>query len=220
MMVGRMKIKVIDDNGAERDAIEWSDDLVVTRRGDQAVHDAVVATLAARRRGTASTKTRGDLTRSGRKVWRQKGTGRARQGTMSAPHWRGGGVAFGPKPRDYGHHLPKKVKRLAFRRALSDRLGSGTTTVVEALELPEPRTRLLAERLRRLSLETPLLIVVVGIERNLALAARNIPRVEIVRARDVDTYRLLRYPRMLATREAVEALRDRVAGTGEREAAA
>lgn len=207
-----MKIKVVDDTGAERASIEWADDLLEARRGTQAVHDAVVATLAARRRGTASVKSRGEVAVSSRKMWRQKGTGRARQGARSAPHWRGGGVAFGPKPRDYSQRLPRKVKRLAFRRALSDRIGGDATTVVESLELSEPRTRLLAERLRRLSVDAPLLIVVGAVGRNLALAARNMPRVEVVRACDLDTYRLLRFPRLLATREAVEILRERVAG--------
>ena len=215
-----MKIKVVDDTGAERAAIEWADDMLEARRGTQAVHDAVVATLAARRSGTASAKRRGEVVCSTRKMWRQKGTGRARQGARSAPHWRGGGVAFGPKPRDYGQNLPRKVKRLAFRRALSERLVGGATTVVEAIDLPEPRTRILVERLRRLSVDAPLLIVVGNVERNLALAARNIPRVEIVRARDLDTYRLLRFPRILATREAVEILRNRVSGRAPEEAVA
>ncbi len=208
-----MKIKVIDTDGAEREAIEWSDELIVRDRGEQAVHDAVVATLAARRRGTAAAKSRGQVRASGRKLWRQKGTGRARQGTISAPHWRGGGAAFGPKPRDYTQHLPKKVRRLAFRRALSERIAGEALTVVESLELAEPKTRLLLERMRGLSLEAPLLIVVAERERNLVLAARNLPGVEVVRARDVDTYRLLRYPRILGTREAVEILRERAASS-------
>src|SRR5213595_453191 len=136
-----MKLKIKDTKGKEQGELEVKFELVEGGKGTQAVHDTVVAYNAAQRMGTASTKTMGEVAGSGKKPWRQKGTGRARAGSFASPLWRGGGVVFGPKPRDFGKKVSKATKQLALRKALSERLKSGDVVVVDDLKLNSPRTR-------------------------------------------------------------------------------
>ncbi len=204
------KIPVMNLAGEPRGEWEVADELLVWDKGGPAVHAAVVAHRAAVRAGTASTLRKGEVAGSNKKPWRQKGTGRARAGNRRSPIWRGGGVAFGPKPRDYVLRLPKKAARLAFRRALSEKIAAGSVALVEDLTLPEPKTKHVADVVRRLQAERGVLIVVERVDPVLARAARNLPRVEVRTAADVSTYDVLRWPRLIATRGAMEALEGRL----------
>ncbi|RKX32577.1 MAG: 50S ribosomal protein L4 [Verrucomicrobia bacterium] len=199
-------------SGAKSGEYRLDDALVVLDKGGQAVHEAIVAYLANQRRGTASTLTKGEVAGSNRKPWRQKGTGRARAGYRQSPLWRGGGVAFGPKPRSYRRELPRKVKRLALRRAFSERVAAGEVMILEDLHLEQPKTRLFSEIMKKLSLTRGALFVVDKLDRNLFLASRNIPGVEVVAASDVNAYQMLRYRRVVVTSRGMQALEERLAG--------
>jgi large subunit ribosomal protein L4 len=181
-------------------------------KGRQAVHDVVVAMRANRRRGTASTKTKADVALSGAKPWRQKGTGRARAGYKSSPVWVGGGVAFGPHPRDYSKKTPKKVKVLAFRKALSERILAGDVLVTEAFVVAEPKTKkflaLVAENAKD---ARKTLVIGNGFDENTFLAARNVRTAQLVRALDVNTEQLLAFDKIIVTKEALTTLSERLA---------
>jgi len=191
-------IKKYDASGAESGAVTIADDLLELERGQQAVHDVVVALNLSRRAGTASTLEKGMVSGSGAKPWKQKGTGRARAGYKQSPVWRGGGVVFGPLPRVYGSKVNRKVKDLAFRRALSEKLSAGAVRVVEPLTVDAPRTRAAVALLKAQGVSGPVLLVTAVLEDNLVRAVRNLPRVELRAARDVNVYQLLRYPMILA----------------------
>src|SRR3954453_4248890 len=135
-----MKLKVRDTKGKEQGKLEVKFELVEGGKGTQAVHDTVVAYNAAQRMGTACTKTMGEVAGTGKKPWRQKGTGRARAGSFASPLWRGGGVVFGPKPRDFGKKVSKKTKQLAFRKALTERLNAGDVVVLDEIKLDSAKT--------------------------------------------------------------------------------
>src|SRR5881296_2221556 len=140
-MTDAMKLSVKDINGQEQGELEVKFPLVEGGKGTQAVHDVVVAYQANQRMGTASTKTMGEVAGTGKKPWRQKGTGYARAGSFQSPLWRGGGVVFGPKPRDFGRKVSKSTKQLALRKALSERLKAGDVIVVDDIKLNSPKTR-------------------------------------------------------------------------------
>jgi large subunit ribosomal protein L4 len=181
-------------------------------KGRQAVHDVVVALRANRRRGTASTKTKADVSLSGAKPWRQKGTGRARAGYKSSPVWVGGGVAFGPHPRDYSKKVPKKVKTLAFRKALSERVLAGDVLLVEDFKVNEPKTKQFltliadtAENARKM------LIIAAGFDEKTYLAARNVRDTLLARAAEVNTEQLLAFDKVIVTKDALATLSERLA---------
>ena len=167
------KIKVVDMQGADASEMEIADEVMTLDKGDQAVKDVVIAHLAKRRAGTACTKTKGEVAGSGAKPWRQKGTGRARAGYRQSPVWRGGAVAFGPRPRSYEKKVNRKVSRLAFKRALSEKINDGQLRVIESLELEAPKTKLFAQLLNGLGIERGCLVVVDSMSENLARASRN-----------------------------------------------
>jgi large subunit ribosomal protein L4 len=182
------------------------------KKGRQAVHDAVVALRANRRRGTASTKTKADVNLSGAKPWRQKGTGRARAGDKASPIWVGGGVAFGPHPRDYSKKVPKKVKSLAFRKALSERVLAGDVLLVEAFAVKEPKTKhFLALVAETASNVRKTLIVGAAFDEKTYLAARNVKNTLLARAADVNTEQLLAFDKVIVTKEALSTLSERLA---------
>jgi large subunit ribosomal protein L4 len=175
------------------------------------LHAEVRRQLARRRAGTHSTKNRSRVSGGGSKPWRQKGTGRARQGTIRAPQWQGGGSVFGPVPRSYAHALPKKVRRAALRGALSLRRSEGAITVVDALDVPEFKTRRVAEILESLSLSgEAVLIVIAEQDEKLERSARNIPGVGVIRVAGLNVYDVLRHSKLLVTEAAVAALEDRL----------
>lgn len=207
-----MKLPILDLTGAATGEFVLDDDrLIPNGRGTQALQDFIVAYQANQRQGTRSTKTKGEVAGSGKKPWRQKGTGRARAGMVRSPLWRKGGIVFGPRPRDFSIHLPQQVKRLAFRKAISERLQEGAVIVVDELAPPTPKTRSLLETLSRLKLaEEKVLIVQDGIHRNLMLAARNLPKVDVATADTLNAYQVLAAGKLLFTRQAMARVADRL----------
>jgi len=204
-------LKIYDINGASVGEMEVAASGIVLDRGSQAVKDAVTAHRNALRAGAASTLSKGEVAGSNRKPWRQKGTGQARAGYRQSPVWRGGGVAFGPKPRSYGLKVNRKVAKLAFQRALSEKLNGGALKVVDSLDLQAPKTKAMAGVLKALGVRAPALIVTDSVSPALGLACRNIRGVELAESGEVNVYQLLRYPTVVATRAAMEALSARMA---------
>jgi len=181
-------------------------------RATQAVHEAVVAHMAARRSGTACAKTRGEVNGTKKKPYRQKGTGMARAGSFQSPIWVGGGVVFPPRPRDFRKKVNRSTRQLALRKALSERLKGGDVTVVDALTLEGPKTKAFAGVLDKLDLRGwTTLVVAEGDDRNLRLAARNLTGVELTTSSALNTYQVLRFDRLLFTRSAFEKLEQRLA---------
>jgi large subunit ribosomal protein L4 len=173
------------------------------------MHQVVVAGLAALRSGTHSTKTRAEVAGGGRKPWRQKGTGRARQGSIRAPQWVGGGVAHGPKPRDYEMRVNKKMKRVALRSALTDAVQSGKLTVVGGLAFDGPRTKDALGVLDALGLDGKVLLVLAGPDESVERSFRNLPNVKIDYLGNVSTYDVLYADQVLFTAEALDVLEGR-----------
>jgi large subunit ribosomal protein L4 len=182
------------------------------------MHQVVVAGAAAQRSGTHSTKTRGEVSGGGRKPWRQKGTGRARQGSIRAPHWSGGGVAHGPKPRDYSMRVNRKMKKLALRSALTDASQSGKLAVVDALAIDTPKTRDASALLTALELEGRVLLVLAEPDRNVEKSFRNLVNVKIDYPGNLNTYDLLYADRVLFTVPALDRLEEERGETGGAEA--
>ncbi len=207
-----MKLAVKDIKGQSQGELEVKFALIENGKGTQAVHDAVVAHLANQRMGTACTKNVGEVAGTNKKPWRQKGTGRARAGSFRSPLWRGGGVVFGPKPRDFGKKVSKSTKQLALRKALSERLKSGDVVVVDDLILESPKTKAFVGVLNALQVEGTTLVVASGQDRNLSLASRNVPEVELATSDSLNTYQVLRFGKLLFTRSAFEKVEQRLAG--------
>lgn len=172
------------------------------------LHTAVVNQLANRRAGTAATKNRALVSGGGKKPWRQKGTGRARAGSIRSPLWRHGGTIFGPVPRDYSYSMPKKERRAAVLSALSSKVNESKIIVLDKIELPEPKTRLMTELLARLGVKENALVLLSGENRNVVLAARNIPGVKVLRTQNLNVYDLLRYRYLITTEDAVETMKE------------
>jgi large subunit ribosomal protein L4 len=206
-----MKIAVIDIKGRKQGELEVKFPVVEDGKGSQAVHDTVVAYQAAQRMGTASTKTMGEVAGTGKKPWRQKGTGRARAGSFQSPLWRGGGVTFGPKPRDFTKKVSRQTRQLALRKALSERLKAGDVVVVDDFKLDSPKTRAFVSALSALELRGSALIVAQEPDRNLTLASRNVPRVALATSDSLNTYDVLRPDKLVFTRGAFEQVEERLA---------
>ncbi len=171
------------------------------------IKEAVVMHEANRRSGTHKVKTRGEVAGSNKKPWRQKGTGRARAGTRKSPLWRGGGVIFGPRPRDYSYSLNKKQRRLALRSALFSKFRDGEVLVLEGVELPEPSTKTLARALRSCGVEGSCLITTLAHEPTLVLSGRNIPRLQVATLKDLNAFDVLRAGTVVLLPDAFEALK-------------
>src|SRR5207302_4499575 len=174
-----MKLTIKDTKGKNQGELEVKLQLIEDGKGTQAVHDTVVGYNAAQRMGTACTKNVGEVAGTNKKPWRQKGTGRARAGSFQSPLWRGGGVVFGPKPRDFGKKVGRKTKQLALRKALTERLKSGDVVVVGDIKLDSPKTKEFVALLGALAVEGMILVVAPAGDKNLALASRNVPQVEL-----------------------------------------
>jgi large subunit ribosomal protein L4 len=185
--------------------------VVETGHGTQAVHDVVVAMRAARRSGTACTKTKAEVALSGAKPWRQKGTGRARAGYKSSPVWVGGGVVFGPKPRDYSKKVTRGVRRLAFSKALSSRIIAGDVLVVESFQVKEPKTKLFLAAIQAVTPEPKVLVIAKDFDDNTKLAARNVQPALLMTASEVNTEHLLLFKKIVVTQGAIEQLAARTA---------
>ncbi len=186
--------------------------LLAPPRASQALVQAVVTLRANARAGTASTKTKGEVAGHGQKPWRQKGTGRARAGYRQSPIWTGGGVVFGPKPRSYAKALPRQKAQLALRKAITDKFASDGVRVVETLSLAQPKTRELVAVLKNLQIRGGALLVTDAASRELLLAARNLERVAVVQAKDLNPLQVLNHPHLVITREALARLEARLGG--------
>ena len=206
-----MKLTIKDTKGKNQGELEVKFPLIEDGKGTQAVHDTVVAYRAAQRMGTACTKNVGDVSGSNKKPWRQKGTGRARAGSFQSPLWVGGGVVFGPKPRDFTKKVNSKTKQLALRKALSERLKAGDVVVVDDLKLGSPKTKDFVGVLSALDLKGTALIVSQDVDKNLSLAARNVENVTLATSDNLNTYDVLRSDKLVFTRGAFEKVEARLA---------
>ncbi|HEY4951964.1 MAG TPA: 50S ribosomal protein L4 [Verrucomicrobiae bacterium] len=206
-----MKIAIKNIDGKNSGELEVKFALIENGKGTQAVHDAVVAYQAAQRSGTASTKTVGDVQGSNKKPWKQKGTGRARAGSFRSPLWAGGGVVFGPKPRDFSKKVSKKTRALALRKALSERLKAGDVVVIDDLKLSSAKTKEFIGMISRLELKGTTLVVSSGIDKNLTLASRNVADVTLATSDSLNTYDVLRPDKLLFTKSAFEKIEARLA---------
>jgi large subunit ribosomal protein L4 len=191
--------------------------LIEGGRGTQAVHDVVVAMRAARRSGSANTKTKAEVALSGAKPWRQKGTGRARAGYKSSPIWRGGGVVFGPKPRDYSKKVSKTVRRLAFQKALTERINAGDVLTIDSFAVTELKTKAFLTLLREQTDARKVLLISDAFDDNTYKAARNVKPVLLTTAADVNTEQLLAFNKILITGRALEMLASRTRSRDEAE---
>lgn len=201
-----MKLTVYDTQGVEVDSIEADDQVFGLPPHHAAMRQALLAQLANRRAGSANTKTRGEVHGSTIKIRRQKGLGRSRQGAITAPHHRHGGISFGPKPRSYRQALPKRIRRLAIRSAISAKLEDGELKVVQGLDMATPRTRTIAETLGRLDFRRGALIVTGAPERNLLLSARNLPRTKALAADYINVVDLVNHRGIVLTVDAVRRI--------------
>jgi large subunit ribosomal protein L4 len=183
--------------------------LIEGGRGTQAMHDAVVAMRAARRSGSANTKTKADVNFSGAKPWRQKGTGRARAGYKSSVIWRGGGVVFGPKPRDYTKKISKTVRRLAFQKALSERIKAGDVLTVDSFSVKEPKTKTFVSLVKGHTDAKKVLLISDAFDENFYRSARNVKPVLLVTATDVNTEQLLAFDKIIVSGNALAQLAER-----------
>jgi large subunit ribosomal protein L4 len=198
------KVAVYNVQGSQVDEIDLSEDIFGIEPNEAVLHDAVLVYMAGLRRGTASTKERGEVSGGGRKPWRQKGTGRARSGSTRSPLWRSGGVIFGPKPRSYAYNLPKKVRRLALKSALSAKVKAGDLIVVDQLDLSQPKTKEMTGILSALNVaDNKALVVTAAEDVNVAKSARNIPGVKPIWAVGLNVYDILAHTKLVMTRDAV-----------------
>jgi len=206
-----MKISIKNISGKSQGELETKFEVVENGKGTQAVNDAVTAYRAAQRSGTACTKTVGDVQGSNKKPWKQKGTGRARAGSLRSPLWAGGGVVFGPKPRDFSKKVSKSTKQLALRKALSERLKLGDVIVVDDLKLASHKTKDFVKVMSTLELKgTTLVISNSDANKNLTLAARNIANVALTTSDSLNTYDVLRPDKLLFTKSAFENVEARL----------
>jgi large subunit ribosomal protein L4 len=208
-----MKVPLKNVEGKKVGEVTISDELFGIEPNPHAVHQVVRAQRAAARAGTASTKTRGEVRGGGTKPWRQKGTGRARAGSIRSPIWKGGGTIFGPTPRDYSFRVPKKMRRLAFRSALSAAAREDRITVVEDFSLETPSTKTVNEIIDRLGLDGSVMVIVDLDDLNVEKSFRNISAVETFLPGEVDTYEILRFDNLLFLKGALDSLQ----GNGEDE---
>jgi large subunit ribosomal protein L4 len=200
-----MSAKVLTKAAAKDAKIE----IIENGIGTQAVHDVVVAMRAARRSGSANTKTKAEVDLSGAKPWRQKGTGRARAGYKSSPIWRGGGVVFGPKPRDYSKKVSKTVRRLAFRKALSERINAGDVLTIDKVAMDEIKTKSFMSLVNKATDARKVLVISDSFDDNTYKSARNVKKAQLATATDVNTEQLLAFDKILITPGALEKLAER-----------
>jgi large subunit ribosomal protein L4 len=201
-----MSAKVLNKTAAKEAKIE----LIEDGRGTQALHEVVVAMRAARRSGSANTKSKAEVDLSGAKPWRQKGTGRARAGYKSSPIWRGGGVVFGPKPRDYSKKISKSMRRLAFQKALSERIKDGDVLTIDKFAVSEIKTKAFVDLVRKQTDAQKVLLIGDSFDEKTYISARNVKPVKLATARDVNPEQLLAFEKILVTQKGLEQLAERI----------
>ena len=200
-------VSVYNIEGKEVGSIELNDAVFGVEINEHLVHMAVVNQLANNRQGTQSAKTRSEVSGGGRKPWRQKGTGHARQGSTRAPQWTGGGIVFAPKPRDYSFKMNKKGKKLALLSALTSKVADNKIVVLDEFKLDEIKTKKFAEVMNNLKVSKAL-VVLEGENKNVVLSGRNIPTVKVSATNEINTYDVLKYDTLVVTKAAVEKLQE------------
>jgi len=205
------KLKVWNQEGKIVEEIELNPKIFDGKVNHALIYQAVVTYLANQRRGLASTKTRGEVKGSGRKPWPQKGTGRARAGSIRSPLWRGGGIVFGPKPRDYSKKLPQRMKNLALKSALNAKLKDDQIMIIEDIKIDKPKTKEAVSILKNLNLNGEKIRIVIDKEdRNLKLAVRNLEKVELEKAQTLTTYTALDCKKLIITKDSLKKLEERI----------
>jgi len=197
------KVNVFNMNGQTVGDIDLCDDIFGIEVNEIVMHTAVVNILANARQGTQSTKTKHEVRGGGRKPWRQKGTGRARQGSTRSAQWVGGGIVLGPKPRSYRYSIPKKVKRLALKSALSSKVLDNNMIVLDQLSLNAIKTKDVVTMLKKLDVATSALIVMSGVDDKIAKSVRNIENVKTAYVNTINTYDILKYGKLIMTKDAI-----------------
>ncbi len=200
-------VSVVNTEGKEVEKLDLNDSIFGVEINEGIVHKAIVAHLAAKRQGTQSALTRSEVSGGGRKPWRQKGTGHARQGSIRAPQWTGGGVVFAPKPRDYSKKINKKESRLALFSALTSKVNDKKLIVVDELALDAPKTKEFAKILDNIKANKAL-VITEGESANVVLSARNIPDVKTEAREAINVYDILKYDSLVMTKDAVKALEE------------
>lgn len=196
------KVALFNIKGDQVGEVDLKDEIFGIEVNEAVLHDAVVMQQANQRLGTAATKTRAEVAGGGKKPWRQKGTGRARHGSIRSPIWKGGGITFGPKPRKYAYSLPKKVRRLALKSALTAKVKNGNLVVLENLSFAEPKTKEMVDILNNLKVNKAL-VVTADINENVEKSARNIPGVKPLHATGLNVLDILAHEKLVITKDAV-----------------
>ncbi len=202
------EIDLYNNKGKIIDKVLLPDEIFKVKVKDSVLNEVVKMHLANCRNGTACTKTKGEVSGGGNRPWRQKGTGRARAGSNRSPLWRHGGVTFGPRPRNFKYSLPKKKKRLALKGALSNKLEAGELLVIDALEIKEPKTRIMSKFLDGLKVQKSSLIIIAKIDKFLLRATKNISGVKVIVGKDLNVYDVLKYKKIVITKEAVSMVKE------------
>lgn len=202
------KVSMYDVNGNQVGEVELSDAVFGIEPHEHVLHEAVLMQQASLRRGTHKTKGRSEVRGGGRKPWKQKGTGRARQGSIRAPQWKGGGIVFGPTPRSYAYKLPKKVRRLAIKSALSSKVKDNEIIVLDQLMMNQPKTKEFVNMLKNLKIDRKALVVSANYDDNLALSARNIPGIKFVTAEGINVLDVMVHDKLIITKDAVEKVEE------------
>ena len=202
------KVSLFNQNGSQVGEVELNESVFGIEPNQHVLFEAIVMQRASLRQGTHKVKVRSEVRGGGRKPWRQKGTGRARQGSIRSPQWRGGGTVFGPTPRSYSYKLPKKVRRLALKSALSAKVGEQNLLVLDALQLAAPKTKDFKTILGNLKIEKKALFVTAELDENVALSARNIPGVTVLTASGINVLDLLGHEKVVFTKAAVEKVEE------------
>ncbi len=215
-----MQAPLMNMQGQEIGAVELPDDVFNIEVNEAVMHQALVRQLANKRLGTHKTRTRGQVSGGGRKPWRQKGTGRARQGSIRAPHWRGGGTVFGPQPRSYAKRMPRKMRRLALRSALTVKAQAQEIIVLDELSMDAPRTKAMDAMMDALGVERNALLLLPEANDNVELSARNLPYVKILRANYLNVRDLLGYKVIIMPKQAIEVIASFLGEESEPEAVA
>jgi large subunit ribosomal protein L4 len=202
------KVTVLNQTGSSVGDIELNDAIFGIEPNEAVLFESLVQQRASLRHGNHKVKSRGEVAGGGRKPWRQKGTGRARQGSIRSPQWRGGGIVFGPTPRSYSYKLPKKVRRLALLSALSSKVREENLIVLEGLVFDAPKTKEFIKVLENLSIDKKALIVTADLDETVALSARNIPGISVVTANGINVLDLVGHDKLVMTKAAVQKVEE------------
>ncbi|ENU1618999.1 50S ribosomal protein L4 [Listeria monocytogenes] len=202
------KLSLLKQDGTNAGEITLNDTVFGIEPNEKVVVDVILSQRASLRQGTHKVKNRSGVRGGGRKPWRQKGTGRARQGSIRSPQWRGGGVVFGPTPRSYAYKLPKKVRRLAIKSILSSKVNEEKLVVLEGLTFDAPKTKEFAAFLKNISVDTKALIVVAGESENVELSARNLQGITVIPAESISVLEVAKHDKLIITKAAVEKVEE------------